>query len=123
MDSTIIAALITAGTGLVGIYIAHKLKSHTKDSRVEQEETREFIKVRCLGCGKRVTAPSRHSGRRVKCPSCYTVLQVPSDHISPVSSEQQARREVPKAMLADAKEPGRSPNRNRIILLVVGLVV
>ncbi len=48
---------------------------HTVATPIGKDEN--FVAFQCL-CGKRMKAPLAHMGRRVKCPVCGRMLDIPS---------------------------------------------
>lgn len=48
------------------------------------------IDFRCTGCSQKVRAPDKFAGRKVKCPKCATVLEIPAKSDSAVTGASGA---------------------------------
>lgn len=64
------------------------------------------IAVRCSGCSRRINAPDNAAGKRIKCPACKTILQVPAQAAAPKVAATTAG---PAASLPTGGSLGFSP--------------
>jgi predicted RNA-binding Zn-ribbon protein involved in translation (DUF1610 family) len=62
------------------------------------EELLMSIRFRCTTCGKELKTAPEHAGKRVKCPSCGNVINVPEEVLDAEA--------VPPPTPADAADPG-----------------
>ena len=60
------------------------------------------IRVTCTACGNHLTAPQSHAGKLARCPTCKTVLRVPTAFLMPQNGH-------PDASLLDELSGGAAP--------------
>ncbi len=78
------------------------------------------ITLKCQSCGKSVRAKETSAGKRVKCPACGTVLQVPDTEGYAAEVEESAPRQP-----APAKAAQRSASKGwgGVVVGLVGMLV
>jgi DNA-directed RNA polymerase subunit RPC12/RpoP len=68
----------------------------------------ESIEFECGSCGRRLTAKAEMAGRKVRCPGCKTVIDLP-----PLEAPEEPPEEAPEEAAEEEERPAARPGRAR----------